>query len=130
MGGLRQEHMAPQLFTVSYCSSVRLVRGTVSWSPLRLPTCWCCGAAATCQVTAHLYRWTAGCTAEGELLPYEEHPLELEPKDLLLRCSGARAGRCNANTHPCHPMQPNAPAASAYHARHIIHSCCFHLQVS
>ncbi len=40
-------------------------------------------------MTAHLYRWTAGCTVEGELLPYEEHPLELEPKDLLLRWAPA-----------------------------------------
>ncbi|KAG2486473.1 hypothetical protein HYH03_014920 [Edaphochlamys debaryana] len=37
------------------------------------------------QVTAHLYRWQASSTAEGELLPYEECPLELEPSSLLLR---------------------------------------------
>ncbi|EFJ52245.1 hypothetical protein VOLCADRAFT_116283 [Volvox carteri f. nagariensis] len=37
------------------------------------------------QVSAHLYRWHTRHTAEGELLPYEEHPLKLEPVDLLLR---------------------------------------------
>ncbi|KXZ54470.1 hypothetical protein GPECTOR_4g535 [Gonium pectorale] len=43
------------------------------------------GQVLDVQVTAHLYRWQAVHTQEGELLPYEEHPLELEPPTLLLR---------------------------------------------
>ncbi|GIL92309.1 hypothetical protein Vretifemale_19847 [Volvox reticuliferus] len=43
------------------------------------------GHVVDVQVSAHLYRWHATNTVEGEMLPYEEHPLLLEPVDLLLR---------------------------------------------
>ncbi|GLC33407.1 hypothetical protein PLESTM_000067800 [Pleodorina starrii] len=43
------------------------------------------GHVVDVQVTAHLYRWHVTTTEEGETIPYEEHPLELEPVDLLLR---------------------------------------------
>ncbi|PNH00037.1 hypothetical protein TSOC_014160, partial [Tetrabaena socialis] len=43
------------------------------------------GQVLDVQVSAHLYRWQVSSTSEGEMLPYEEHPLELEPVNMLLR---------------------------------------------
>lgn len=49
-------------------------------------------ATPLCQVTAYLYRWVCTTTPEGELLPYQEQQLTLEPTALMLRWAVGSVG--------------------------------------